>query len=467
MNKKMLIVSIFTLLILAVATTGVVFAADVISLPYSNDQGTITANNIRYSSDNWNWQDNYGKDAIKGSGNCNLTATKGVYVIGNPVTKSGSANEWYIQAKLPENVKIVAFELWYQVEVSELKGKPTTTYVTTIQVTGDGVLDLNKFCTAWHSGKINSVALNNVRVIEKEKVPIYKLVKVPVKIPIKKAVFKVIEIPVYKTIEVPLYKPVFKPIYKPIFEAKYVTVTKEVITTVRDPIYEEIEVADFGAKKSSVTAFAGEVLVSPGTNHFNLAKLDKESLIDGVTLTLVVGNKNGKVGEAFAQLVDNKLVLSLIEGKGNFGVLTFTAIPTEDNYNPTSDVKHNINLDSTGSNQYVMDCPDTDTFYLYMHFDSYQAITGYHTEKTDKIIDYNEYEVITYEDVEKFAGWEYKGLSNIVIGKYLAGFEIYDYKTVTTCIVDHYEYEKVFDGWTTIWKTIWVPVWKIVDYVWV
>ncbi|MCL2116696.1 MAG: hypothetical protein FWH29_10810 [Methanobrevibacter sp.] len=86
-------------------------------------------------------------------------------VIGSPAGKSD--NEWKITADLADDVKSVTFALYYQVQ----SAKSTMTYVTDITVTGNGVFDLNEYCTIKHAGKINSVALGEATTIYKIEVP--------------------------------------------------------------------------------------------------------------------------------------------------------------------------------------------------------------------------------------------------------------------------------------------------------
>lgn len=119
-------------------------------------------------------------------------------------------------------------------------------------------------------------------------------------------------------------------------------------------------VKKLGSSYSSVTGTNGPFVVS-GTNHFTYAKLDRAALEAGVVLDMVEGNKINKVGEATVTLVGGKLVISM-DGKGTFGAVA-SATPFNGNVHSGKNFSHD--------NKSVIDCPDSDVIYLYIHCDSF------------------------------------------------------------------------------------------------
>ncbi len=130
-------------------------------------------------------------------------------------------------------------------------------------------------------------------------------------------------------------------------------------TIVNIPVPEEPEL---GEEYSSVTLTndANAPKVYPGTNHFNYAVLTASELAEGVTLDMVVGNECTKVGEAFVQLADGVITVT-IDGVGIFGGFAVSELPVE----------KNPNLLITHNNEPVV-CPEGDVIYLYVHFDPVQ-----------------------------------------------------------------------------------------------
>ena len=124
----------------------------------------------------------------------------------------------------------------------------------------------------------------------------------------------------------------------------------------------EPEVPELGEPYESVTLTndANDPKVYPGTNHFNYAVLSASELAEGVTLDMVVGNGNTKVGEAFVKLVDGAITIA-IDGVGTFGGFAVTELPVDKN--PNSLIEHN--------NEPIV-CPEGDVIYLYVHFDPVQ-----------------------------------------------------------------------------------------------
>lgn len=128
-----------------------------------------------------------------------------------------------------------------------------------------------------------------------------------------------------------------------------------------------------GTSYGSVTATNNykTPLVVPGSNHFTYAKLKVADLQDGVALDLVVGNKIEKVGTAFVQIIDGKLVIT-VNGdvyQSKVGAVAYTTLPTPKNGNIHSlkEFSHNnqltINLPAADKDGYI---------YLYVHFDTLQ-----------------------------------------------------------------------------------------------
>ena len=122
----------------------------------------------------------------------------------------------------------------------------------------------------------------------------------------------------------------------------------------------------YGKSYGSVTATNSALnpFIVQNSNHFCYAVLTREQLEDGVTLDLVVGNKIEKIGEMFVQLVNGKIVIT-VDGIGSYGALAFSQLPTVKNGNihTLKTFKHN--------NVNVIDCPNTDIIYLYVHFASW------------------------------------------------------------------------------------------------
>ena len=121
-----------------------------------------------------------------------------------------------------------------------------------------------------------------------------------------------------------------------------------------------------GDSYSSITGTNGPFVV-PNSNHFTYAKLDRADLVDGVTLDMVVGNKIEKVGEAFVQLVDGKIEITL-DGEGSFGAVASATL-----WNPGNGNVHSGQGDKNFShnNVNVIDCPAGDVIYLYIHTENF------------------------------------------------------------------------------------------------
>ena len=106
----------------------------------------------------------------------------------------------------------------------------------------------------------------------------------------------------------------------------------------------------------------GDASVWPGTNHFCYAALTREQLVEGVTLEAVEGNPCNDTGDAFVQLVDGKIVVT-INGVGEVCIFAQTEEPVEiDNGQPHSRRGHE-NFDQ----EFSVDCPQGDIIYLYVH----------------------------------------------------------------------------------------------------
>lgn len=363
MNKKAIIVSLFSLL-LVLAASSTVFAADKYTV---NKEGTIASGETKYVTDNWSWQKvGYGKDALTGSGKCNLKAADNVNVICEPASKSD--NQWKIvSTELPEGVEAVKFDLYYFVEVNDIKGKPSYAYKVPITVTGKGVFDLNQFAYDEHTGYIKHVALGAAE----------KLVKTPK----------------------------YKDIYKPNFEKVVKTGQRWVESEEYrewfengDPIYK-----NFGSSITATNDVNNPIKV-PNSNHFTIAKLDRASLEEGVTLDLIQGNKYDLIGQMFVQLVDGQIKITFDENSkvASFGAKAFDYLPTPDNGNI-----HSNGFGFSHDNSKLIDCPDGDMIYLYLHLEDYSTFTGeYKQIFKSGMIDTSHWEEYTYS-YWKFTGWEF------------------------------------------------------------
>jgi len=462
MIKKSIIVSLFTLLLIA-AVSGVAFAA-------TEDNNNIAVNGSTKVADSWGWKSvGYDKDALTGSGKCDLKAADNVHVICEPAGTSD--NKWTIvSTDFPDNVEKITFNLYYYIECSDIKGKPSTAYVTTVTVTGNGVFNLNEYAYAEHTGYIKHVALGPAEITTKKTPkPIFKIINIPIKKPIFEEIWEPILVEIMKPVYKPVMKPIFEPIYAPIFEPIYKVIKQPIYGTKEIPIEEKYLDPIFAKAEDSVTATndAKKPLIVQNSNHFTYAKLDREALEEGVTLDMVVGNGCDFVTTVFVQLVNGKLEITFPNANvAEFGAVAFNKIPTADNGNIHSldEFKHN--------NQAVINCPAGDTIYLYIHANGVKAIKGY-VEKT-KIIGYEtvtDYDnIIGYNEIitKKIIGFEYKGLSDIIIGYTFIGFsdEVWFY----TCEIIGYEgtgeYEQIGErfvgynynniiGWEIVgWKTI-------------
>lgn len=107
----------------------------------------------------------------------------------------------------------------------------------------------------------------------------------------------------------------------------------------------------------------------PNSNHFTFATLYYNDLEAGevMELDMVEGNKLHKVGTAYVELIDEKLVVTIDKfGTGRFGILAFNTLPQPKNGNIHSlkEFKHN--------NQLVIPCPVGDVIYLYLHCEKIQ-----------------------------------------------------------------------------------------------
>jgi len=126
------------------------------------------------------------------------------------------------------------------------------------------------------------------------------------------------------------------------------------------------------AKNGSPEKKGNEKVIVPNANHFTFAKLAVADLVEGVDLTLVVGNKVETVGKGFAKIDENgKLALTFTGEFANlkFGAVAYTTIPEPKNGNIHSlaEFKHDnnavINLPAADKNGFI---------YLYVHFDTLQ-----------------------------------------------------------------------------------------------
>lgn len=105
----------------------------------------------------------------------------------------------------------------------------------------------------------------------------------------------------------------------------------------------------------------GEATVWPDTNHFCYATLTREQLIEGVKLEAVQGNPCNDMGDAFVQLVDGNIVVT-IDAIGEVCVFAQTEKPAPVQGNPHSRRGH-VDFDK----EFATECPEGDVIYLYAH----------------------------------------------------------------------------------------------------
>ena len=380
MSKKIIIAALLALFI--ISASGTVFAVQ--------DNSVVGYDDTEYRTNGWNWKDvGYDQKAPTGSGNCKLQVPgHKIYVVGNPVTKSGSANEWYIDATQFDDSKApVSFGLFYQLAYTskDAKGKEKTnteSYLTyfTVNAKATKLFDLRAHMKELHyiagfnghskneqlsrevanSAEIKSVALGPGFPCNKQ--PIYCL----------KPVWGQKEVPYMKVTWDPKMVPEMIPLMIPEMVPKMID--EEV-----DKFDYFKEVPTYFTSENSVTATvdANNPTKVANSNHFTLAKLTRAQLEAGITLDLVVGNKYTFLGTVFVGLENGKIVLDF--GDDLTGTIQAIAL----NYEPKPS---NGNIHS-GSNAWsndiikgkVLDCPPDDDIYLYVHIDNYR--------KFDKLVE--------------------------------------------------------------------------------
>ena len=120
--------------------------------------------------------------------------------------------------------------------------------------------------------------------------------------------------------------------------------------------------------------------VVPNSNHFVYAELDRAALVNGVDLQFVVGNDYQIVGTGSVKLsADGKSLVITINGKGSFGALAFTSVPSPKNGNIQSVTKAadaaawGASAGFSFNSQYSIPCPaGNGPVYLYIDCDSFQ-----------------------------------------------------------------------------------------------
>ena len=123
--------------------------------------------------------------------------------------------------------------------------------------------------------------------------------------------------------------------------------------------------------------------VVPNSNHFVYAVLDVKGpgyIKDGVwNLQFVVGNKYDIVGTGFVKpSADGKSLVITINGKGSFGALAFTSVPTPNNGNiqsltkPADTKAFGASAGFSFNSQATISCPAGNPIYLYIDCDSFQ-----------------------------------------------------------------------------------------------
>ena len=132
------------------------------------------------------------------------------------------------------------------------------------------------------------------------------------------------------------------------------------------PVPEEIEEPVLGPLEESVTLSTGAygaATVWPNTNHFCYAKLTRAQLEAGITLEAVEGNPCNDKGDAYAKLVDGKIVIT-INAKGEVCAFAQTEEPAPVQGNPHSgQEREHVEFDE----EFAVDCPEGDVIYLYAH----------------------------------------------------------------------------------------------------
>lgn len=138
-------------------------------------------------------------------------------------------------------------------------------------------------------------------------------------------------------------------------------------TIVNIPVPEIIEPdpnPELGRLEKSVTLSTGAygaATVWPDTNHFCYAKLTRAQLEAGITLEAVQGNPCNDMGDAYAKLVDGKIVIT-INAKGEVCAFAQAAAPAPVQGNPHSRRGHDA-----FDREFKVDCPEGNTIYLYAH----------------------------------------------------------------------------------------------------
>ena len=129
----------------------------------------------------------------------------------------------------------------------------------------------------------------------------------------------------------------------------------------------------YGDKNNPDTPF-----VVPNSNHFVYAQFTRDQLLAGQDLDFVVGNNYTIVGKGFVQLDGNNNLVITIDGKGSFGALAFSSLPSPKNGNIQSVTKAadaaawGASAGFSFNSQGTIPCPKGDTIWLYIDCDSFQ-----------------------------------------------------------------------------------------------
>ena len=124
----------------------------------------------------------------------------------------------------------------------------------------------------------------------------------------------------------------------------------------------------YGDKKEPDTPY-----VVPNSNHFVFAQINRDSLVDGIDLEFMVGNKYEIVGTGSAQLVDDNIVITIDNlAGGEFGAIAFDKLPVFNNGNIHSQkvadlAKFGAVTGFNHDNVLTIPCPEGNTIYLYIH----------------------------------------------------------------------------------------------------
>ena len=398
MSKKILV---FLLALFIISASGTVFASEE-TKKVNNYKDEFTYTDFEFRSNGWNWKDvGYGQKDPTGSGNCKLQVPgHQIFVIGNPVTKSGSDNEWTLDAtkfKLPsEKDKAVEVGLFYQLSFTskDKNGKDKTdtkSYLVNFMFTKkvSTVLNLNSFMKDLHkdpSAKINSVALGPGKVVEKTKISIYRFEK---------------EVPIYKWQKEMKWRLVDDP-DKPIYKWQKVMVAK-IVPDYENPIITPTWVDDtskpkFDYKQQPVTVTNQDSLNQLGSS-LTYAVLNIDKLYTGITLDFVKDNSGTKYAEVFAIFNDdgqieitfvNKDKKDFYFGHQGTGAKAYTVLPPASG-NKVGDQTFDDD-EFKNTRKLVINCPAADEsgnvyLYIFAHI-MIGDFTGYEKMPGDPIITY-------------------------------------------------------------------------------